>query len=254
MPGRVSTPSDPSLEPEDWQKIWRRIKKLCLVTQRAKSRLISVTARPDDIFGDAVTFARRKDDICRRKRYLDIEYFSSFVSISDVTHPASQSTELRIQWEACLLHLNQKGSEGERKRSRVSTRSSSSSYARSVRIAAASPGPSGSNRYGCGDQCATEDMDELWEYVREEPDQANIKRSWECKGVLKAVDQFLDATFYQAVEQCALCTEVGFQVVPHRLGRFQQPQTLVCDRCIDSKSPRRVVCDGKEINKLRGRP
>ena len=111
MPGRVSTPSDPSLEPEDWQQIWRRIKKLCLVTQRANSRLIFVTARPDDIFGDAVTFARYKDDIYRRKRYLDIEYFSSFVSISDVDR--SESIELRIQWEACLLHLNQ--SEGRRK-------------------------------------------------------------------------------------------------------------------------------------------
>ena len=180
--------------------------------------------------------------------------FLSFVSISDVTHPASQSTELRIQWEACLLHLNQSESEGRRKRSRVSTRSSSSSDARSVRIAAASSGPSGGNRYGCGDQCATEDMDEPWKYVRGEPDQADIKRSWECKGVLKAVDQFLEATFNQTVEQCALCTEVGFQVVPHRLGGFRQPKTLVCDRCIDSKSPRRVVCDGKEINKLRGRP
>ena len=196
MPGRVSTPSDPSLEPEDWQKIWRRIKKLCLVKQRANSRLIFVTARPDDIFGDAETFARYKVDIQRRKRYLDIEYFSSFVSISDVTHPASQSTELRIQWEECLLHLNQSESEGRSKRSRVSTRlsssSSSSSDARSVRIAAASSGPSGGNRYGCGDQCATEDMDELWKYVRGEPDLADIKRSWECKGVLKAVDQFLD--------------------------------------------------------------
>ena len=97
MPGRVSTPSDPSLEPEDWQKILRRLKKLCLVTQNTNSRLISVTARPDDIFGDAVTFARNKDDIQRRKRYLDIESFSSFVSISDVAHPTSQSTELRIQ-------------------------------------------------------------------------------------------------------------------------------------------------------------
>ena len=145
MPGRVSTPSDPSLEPEDWQQIWRRLKKLCLVTQRANSRLIFVTARPDDIFGDAVTFARYKDDIYRRKRYLDIESFSSFVSISDVTHPASQSTELRIQWEACLLHLNQSESEGRSTRSRVSTRSSSSSDARSVRIAAASSGPSRSN-------------------------------------------------------------------------------------------------------------
>ena len=254
MPGRVSTPSDPSLEPEDWQQIWRRLKKLCLVTQRANSRLIFVTARPDDIFGDAVTFVRYKVDIQRRKRYLDIESFSSFVSISDVKHPASQSNELRIQWGACLLHLNQSVSEGRSKRSRVSTRSSSSSDARSVRIAAASSGPSGGNRYGCGDQCATEDMDELWKYVRGEPDQADIKRSWECKGVLKAVDQFLEATFNQTVEQCALCTEVGFQVVPHRLGGFRQPQTLVCDRCIDSKSPRRVVCDGKEINKLRGRP
>ena len=55
--------SDPSLEPEDWQQIWRRLKKLCLVTQRANSRLIFVTARPDDIFGDAVTFARYKNDI-----------------------------------------------------------------------------------------------------------------------------------------------------------------------------------------------
>ena len=142
MPGRVSTPSDPSLEPEDWQKIWRSLKKLCLVTQRANSRLIVVTARPDDIFGDAVTFARYKNDIQRRKRYLDIEFFSSFVSISDVTHPASQSTELRIQWGACLLHLNQSESEGRNTRSRVSTRSSSSSYARSVRIAAVSSGPS----------------------------------------------------------------------------------------------------------------
>ena len=104
MPGRVSTPSDPSLKPEDWQQIWRRLKNLCLVSQRANSRLRSVTARPDEIFGDAVTFARYKDDIYRRKRYLDIEYFSSFVSISDVTHPASQSTELRILWGACLLH------------------------------------------------------------------------------------------------------------------------------------------------------
>ena len=76
MPGRVSTPSDPSLEPEDWQKIWRRLKKLCLVTQRAKSRLLSVTARPDDIFGDAETFARYKVDIKRKKRYQDIKYFS----------------------------------------------------------------------------------------------------------------------------------------------------------------------------------
>ena len=184
MPGRVSTPSDPSLEPEDWQQIWRRLKKLCLVTQRANSRLIFVTARPDDIFGDAVTFARYKDDIYRRKRYQDIKFFSSFVSISDVTHPASQSTELRILWGACILHLNQSESEGRRKRSRVSTRSSSSSDARSVRIAAASSGPSGGNRYGCGDQCATEDMDELWKYVR-------------------------------------------------GLG---QPQTLVCDRCVDSLS------------------
>ena len=166
MPGRLSTPSDPSLEPEDWQQIWRRLKKLCLVTQRANSRLIFVTARPDDIFGDAVTFARNKNDILRKKRYLDIKSFSSFVSISDVTHPASQSTELRIQWEECLLHLNQSESEGRRKRSRVSTRSSSSSDARSVRIAAASSGPSGCNRYGCVDQCATEDMDELWKYVR----------------------------------------------------------------------------------------
>ena len=220
MPGRVSTPSDPSLEPEDWQQIWKRLKKLCLVTQRPNSRLIFVTARPDDIFGDAVTFVGYKVDIQRKKRYLDIESFSSFVSISDVTHPASQSTELRILWEACLLHLNQKGSEGRRKGSRVPTRSSSSSDARSVRIAAASSGPSGGNRYGCGDQCATEDMDELWKYVRGEPDQADIKRSWECKGVLKAVDQFLEATFNQAVEQCALCTEVGFQVVLIGLGVF----------------------------------
>ena len=226
MPGRVSTPSDPSLEPEDWQQIWRRLKKLCLVTQRANSRLIVVTARPDAIFGDAETFARYKDDIYRRKRYLDIEYFSSFVSISDVTHPASQSTELRIQWGACLLHLNQSVSEGRSTRSRVSTRSSSSSDARSVRIAAASSGPSGGNRYGGGDQCATEDMDELWKYVRGEPDQADIKRSWECKGVLKAVDQFLEATFNQTVEQCALCTEVGFQVVPHRLGGFSAASNI----------------------------
>ena len=153
MPGRLSTPSDPSLKPEDWQQIWRRLKNLCLVSQRANSRLRSVTARPDEIFGDAVTFAKYKDDIYRRKRYLDIEYFSSFVSISDVTHPASQSTELRIQWEACLLHLNQSESEGRSKRSRVSTRSSSSSDARSARIAAASSGPSGGNRYGGGDQC-----------------------------------------------------------------------------------------------------
>ena len=187
MPGRLSTPSDPSLKPEDWQQIWRRLKNLCLVSQRANSRLRSVTARPDEIFGDAVTFAKSSD-------------------------------------------------------------------ARSVRIAAASSGPSGGNRYGCGDQCATEDMDEVWKYVPGEPDHTDIKRSWECKGVLKAVDQFLEATFYQAVEQCALCTEVGFQVVPHRLGGFRQPQTLVCDGCIDSKSPRRVVFDGKEINKLRGRP
>ena len=233
MPGRVSTPSDPSLKPEDWQQIWRRLKNLCLVSQRANSRLRSVTARPDEIFGDAVTFARYKDDIYRRKRYLDIESFSSFVSISDVTHPASQSTELRILWGACLLHLNQSESEGRSKRSRVSTRlsssSSSSSDARSVRIAAASSGPSGGNRYGGGDQCATEDMDELWKYVRGEPDLADIKRSWECKGVLKAVDQFLEATFNQTVEQCALCTEVGFQVVPHRLGGFRQPKTLVCN-------------------------
>ena len=127
MPGRVSTPSDPSLEPEDWQKIWRRLKKLSLVTQRANSRLISVTVRPDDIFGDAVTFARYKNDILRKKRYQDIKSFSSFVSISDVTHPASQSTELRIQWEACLLHLNQSESEGRSTRSRVSTSSSLSS-------------------------------------------------------------------------------------------------------------------------------
>ena len=226
MPGRVSTPSDPSLEPEDWQQIWRRLKKLCLVTRRANSRLIFVTARPDDIFGDAVTFARYKDDIYRRKRYLDIESFSSFVSISDVTHPASQSTELRIKWEECLLHLNQKGSEGRKKRSRVSTRSSSSSDARSVRIAAASSGPSGGNRYGCGDQCTTEDMDEVWKYVRGESDHADIKRSWECKGVLKAVDQFLEATFNQTVEQCALCTEVGFQVVPHRRGGFSAASNI----------------------------
>ena len=67
-------------------------------------------------------------------------------------------------------------------------------------------------------------------------------------------EEFLEVTFNETVEQCALCTEVGFQVVPHRLGGFRQPKTLVCDRCIDSKSPRRVVCDGKEINKLRGRP
>ena len=226
MPGRVSTPSDPSLEPEDWQQIWRRLKNLCLVSQRANSRLIFVTARPDDIFGDAVTFARYKDDIYRRKRYLDIESFSSFVSISDIKHPASQSTELRIQWGACLLHLNQSESEGRSKRSRVSTRSSSSSDARSVRIAAASSGPSGGNRYGGGDQCTTEDMDELWKYVRGEPDQADIKRSWECKGVLKAVDQFLEATFNQTVEQCALCTEVGFQVVPHRLGGFSAASNI----------------------------
>ena len=114
------------------------------MTQRANSRLIVVTARPDAIFGDAETFARYKDDIYRGKRYLDIESFSSFVSISDIKHPASQSTELRIQWEACLLHLNQTESEGRRKRSRVSTRSSAD--ARSVRIAAASSGPSGGNR------------------------------------------------------------------------------------------------------------
>ena len=220
MPGRVSTPSDPSLEPEDWQQIWRRFKNVYLVTQRSSSRLISVTARPDDIFGDAVTFVRYKVDIQRKKRYQDIKSFSSFVSISDVTHPASQSTELRIQWEACFLHLNQSESEGRSTRSRVSTRSSSSSDARGVRIAAASSRPSGCNRYGCGDQCATEDMDELWKYVRGEPDQADIKRSWECKGVLKAVDQFLEATFYQAVEQSAFCTEVGFQVVLIGLGVF----------------------------------
>ena len=153
MPGRLSTPSDPSLEPEDWQQIWRRIKKLCLVTQRANSRLIFVTARPDAIFGDAEKFARYKNDIQKKKRYQDIKFFSSFVSISDVTHPASQSTELRILWGACILHLNQSESEGRRKRSRVSTRSSSD--ARSVRIAAASSGPSGGNRDGGGDQCAT---------------------------------------------------------------------------------------------------
>ena len=226
MPGRVSTPSDPSLKPEDWQQIWRRLKNLCLVSQRANSRLRSVTARPDEIFGDAVTFVKYKDDIYRRKRYLDIKYFSSFVSISDVTHPASQSTELRILWEAFHLHLNQSQSEGRRKRSRVSTRSSSSSDARSVRIAAASSGPSGGNRYGGGDQCATEDMDELWKYVRGEPDLADIKRSWECKGVLKAVDQFLEATFNQTVEQCALCTEVGFQVVPDRLVGFSAASNI----------------------------
>ena len=95
-----------------------------------------------------------------------------------------------------------------------------------MRIAAASSGPSGGNRYGCGDQCATEDMDELWKYVRGEPDHADIKRSWECKGVLKAVDQFLEATFNQTVEQCALCTEVGFQVVPHRLGGFSAASNI----------------------------
>ena len=143
MPGRVSTPSDPSLEPEDWQEIWRRLKKLCLVTQRANSRLIVVTARPDAIFGDAETFARYKNDIYRRKRYQDIKSFSSFVSISDVDR--SESTELRIQWEACLLYLNQSESEGRSTRSRVLIRSSSSSDARSVRIAAASSGPSRSN-------------------------------------------------------------------------------------------------------------
>ena len=196
------------------------------MTQRAKSRLIVVTARPDDIFGDAVTFVRYKVDIQRKKRYLDIKSFSSLVSISDVTHPASQSTELRIQWGACLLHLNQSISEGRKTRSRVLIRSSSSSDARSVRIAAASSGPSGGNRYGCGDQCATEDMDELWKYVRGEPDHTDITRSWECKGVLKAVDQFLEATFNQTVEQCALCTEVGFQVVPHRLGGFSAASNI----------------------------
>ena len=73
------------------------------MTQRANSRLIFVTARPDDIFGDAVTFARYKVDIQRRKRYLDIESFSSFVSISDVDR--SESTKLRIQWEASVISV-----------------------------------------------------------------------------------------------------------------------------------------------------
>ena len=95
-------------------------------------------------------------------------------------------------------------------------------------------------------------MDELWKHVRGEPDHADLKRSWECKGVLKAVNQFLEATFNQTVEQCALCKEVGLKVVAHRLGGYGQPLTLVCDRCIDSSSSntRRVLVDGEEINKL----
>ena len=79
MPGRVSTPSDPSLEPEDWQQIWRRLKKLCLVTQRANSRLIFVTVRPDDIFGDAVTFVSTKTIFIGRN---DIQIYSLSLLLS----------------------------------------------------------------------------------------------------------------------------------------------------------------------------
>ena len=60
----------------------------------------------------------------------------------------------------------------------------------------------------------------------ESPIKLILSRSWECKGVLKAVDQFLEATFNQTVEQCALCTEVGFQVVPHRLGGFSAASNI----------------------------
>ena len=220
-----------------------------MLTQSTNSHLIFVTATPDDIFGDGVTFVRYKCDIQRRKSYRDINTFSSFVTISDIRR--IESTELRIEWEACLVHLNESESGGRSTRSRVSTRSSSSSDARSVRIAAASSGPSGGNRYGGGDQCTTENMDELWEHVRGEPDHADLKRSWECKGVLKAVNQFLVATFNQTVEQCALCKEVGFKVAARRLGGYGQPLTLVCDRCIDSSSSntRRVLVDGEEINR-----
>ena len=98
MPRRGSS-SDPSLHPEDWQEIWRRLKDLCLLTQRTNSHLLSVTARPVDIFGDGVTFVRYKCDIQRRKSYRDIDFFSSFVSISDIDR--IESTELRIQWEPC---------------------------------------------------------------------------------------------------------------------------------------------------------
>ena len=96
MPGRRSSSSVPSLHAEDWQKIWRRLKELCLLTQRTNSHLLSVTARPDDIFGDAVTFTMYKGDLKRKKSYRDINTFSSFVSVSDFRR--SESTELRIQW------------------------------------------------------------------------------------------------------------------------------------------------------------
>ena len=79
-----------------------------MLTQRTNSHLIFVTATPDVIFGDGVLFVRYKCDIQRRKSYRDINTFSSFVTIADVRHLASQSTELRIQWEpmSCLLHMN----------------------------------------------------------------------------------------------------------------------------------------------------
>ena len=133
MPRRGSTSSPPSLLPEDWQAIWRRLRDLCLLTQSRNSHLIFVTAGPDEIFGDAATFARYKDDMQRRKRYGDIKTFSSFVSISDFRR--SQSTELRIQWEEYLVHLLESESGGRSTRSRRSTGSSSSSG--SVGIAAA---------------------------------------------------------------------------------------------------------------------
>lgn len=123
--------SQPSLGHEDWQQIWGMIKDLCERTQITNPSLLSVTARPNEIFGDDLTFAKYKDDTQKRKQNRDIGTFSSFVSISDVDR--SQNTELRIQWEAYLLHLNDDESEsGER-----STRARARAY-RSL-----SSGPSG---------------------------------------------------------------------------------------------------------------
>ena len=117
-------------------------------------------------------------------------------------------------------------------------------------VPGASSGPNGGNIYGGGDRITSKDMDELWKSVRGEPDYADLRQSWQCAGVLEAVEGFLVATFNLTVERCALCSEVGFKVTHVKLAGPRGSSTPVCDRCCDKSSGRRVIFNDVEINKL----
>lgn len=73
----------------------QRLRNICELSQINNLGLVSVkvsvTVRPDAISSDESTFAKYKDDVRRRKRFIDVVNFASYVSISDVR---SQSTEL----------------------------------------------------------------------------------------------------------------------------------------------------------------